>query len=101
MSKDVFLESLDSVISNDMYQIDVVMCDFNDFDEDDSCNLKLLMSQSNYVQLVKSATFIFTGSLLDHIYARSDLRCTFWNIECIVKCVYYSDHDSVQLCLHV
>ena len=58
-----------------------------------------MMNAANYSQIVEDATFVSSGSLLDHVYVKQSLMNNFKNIKCEVKSVYYSDHDSVQICL--
>ena len=83
------------------HEIKIVLGDFNInfYDETDSRHLKQMMSAANYSQIVEDATFVSSGSLLDHVYVKQSLMNNFKNIKCEVKSVYYSDYDSVQICL--
>ena len=61
--------------------------------------LRQMMQRTHYLQIVKSATFISSGSLLDHVYVSQILSENLRNkVKCEIKSVYYSDHDSVQIC---
>ena len=54
-----------------------------------------MMNDYNYNQIVKHATFVSSGSLLDHVYVKGTLLQSFKDIKCEKKSVYDSDHDSV------
>ena len=58
-----------------------------------------MMNAANYSQIVEGATFVSSGNLLDHVYVKQSLQDNFQDINCEVKSVYCSDHDSVQICL--
>ena len=83
------------------HEIKIVLGDFNInfYDETVSQHLKQMMNAANYSQIVEGATFVSSGSLLDHVYVKQSLLDNFKGIKCEVKIVYYSDHDSVQICL--
>ena len=57
------------------------------------------MSAAGYIQIVKHATFVSSGTLLDHVYVKQKLLDNFQDVKCEIKSVYCSDHDSVQVCL--
>ena len=59
------------------------------------------MDAANYSQIVKHATFVSSGNLLDHVFVRRSILENFKDIKCEVKGVYYSDHDSVQICISI
>ena len=61
--------------------------------------MKLMMNRSNYCQIVKHATFVSSGSLLDHVFIKQSMLDKFKGTNCEVKSVYYSDHDSLQICV--
>ena len=62
--------------------------------DDDVKGLKSLMDSLDYTQVVESATFISSGSLLDHVYVKSKILPM---IENSVVSVYYSDHEAVKV----
>jgi len=81
------------------YTIDVILGDFNInyFDDKESHYLKnILESILGYQQIVSKPTFL-SGSLLNHIYIRSD---KFKTVDNTVIGVYYSDHEAVKILLH-
>ena len=51
------------------HEIKIMLGDFynNFYDETDSQHLKQMMNAANYSQIVKGATFVSSGSLLDHV----------------------------------
>ena len=82
------------------YRIDVILGDFNInyFDEKESHNLKnILESTLGYQQIVSRPTFL-SGSLLDHVYIRSQ---KFKRVDNSVIGVYYSDHDAGKILFHL
>ena len=96
-----FLMNLENIISRHDYKIDMIFGDFNIsyHNESDSEQLRPIMDNFGYIQIVKNATFVSDGSLLDHVYVRSDLlNALSSKIYCNVKSVYHSDHDAVQIC---
>ena len=93
--------NLENIISHHDYRIDMIFGDFNIncHNESDSEQLRQIMDNFGYIQIVKNATFVSAGSLLDHVYVRSDLlNARMSKICCNLKSVYYSDHDAVQIC---
>ena len=82
------------ISSNDVH---IILGDFNMnyFNDSDFIPLQSII-RSGYVQVVSDATFIASGSLLDHVYVKSNVKLAY----CKIKSVYYSDHDAVQLCFH-
>ena len=91
--------NLENIVST--HVIKIVLGDFNInfYDQTYSQHLKQMMNLANYSQIVTYATFVSSGSLLDHVYIKQSLLGNFKDIKCGVKCVYYSDHDSVQICI--
>ena len=85
------------------HEIKIVLGDFNInfYDETDSQHLKQMMNAANYGQIVEGGTFVSSGSLLDHVYVKQSLLDNFKDIKCEVKSVYYSDHNSAQICMSV
>ena len=93
--------NLENIISRNDYKIDMIFGDFNInyHNESDSEQLRQVMDNFVYIQIVKNATFVSAGSLLDHAYVRSDLlNALSSKIYCNPKSVYYSDRDTVQIC---
>ena len=93
--------NLENIISHHDYKIDMIFGDFNInyHNESDSEQLRQIMDNFGYIQIVKNATFVSASSLLDHVYVRSNLLNAFASeICCNLKSVYYSDHDVVQIC---
>ena len=68
-----FLMNLENIVSHN--KIDVVIGDFNInfFNESDSAQLIQTMGNYGFVQIVKNATFLSAGSLLDQVHVKSDL----------------------------
>ena len=95
----LFCKNVENVVSS--HEIKIVLGDFNIncYDETDSQHLKQIMNAANDSKIVKGTTFVSSGSLLDHVYMKQNLLDNFKDIKCEVKSVYYSDHDSVQICL--
>ena len=54
------------------------------------------MESFDYTQIVTNPTFIFSGSLLDHVYIRPT---AFQILNISVVNVYYSDHDAIKIVL--
>jgi len=78
----------------------VILGDFNikNFDEKGSHNLKnILESTLGYQQIVSKPTFL-SGSLLDHVYIRSN---RFKSVDDTVIGVYYSEHDAIKILFHL
>ena len=63
----------------------MIVGDFNiNYLEDDNIRpLKLLMDSLNYTQIIQSATFISTGSLLDQVYVKDSILNVIQN--CVVS----------------
>ena len=97
-----FLMNLENIISCHDHKIDMIFGDFNIncHNESNSEQLRRIMDNFGHIQIVKNATFVSAGSLLDHVYVRSDLlNALSSKICCNLKSVCYSDHDAVQICL--
>ena len=64
--------NLENMISCHDYKIGMIFGDFNInyHNESDSEQLKKLMDNFGYIQIVKNATFVSAGSLLDRVYVR-------------------------------
>jgi len=52
---------------------------------------------TDYTQIVTEPTHI-SGSLIDHVYVHENLSNNF-DVQIVVKNVYFSDHDAIKLCL--
>ena len=81
----LFCNNLENIVSS--HEIKIVLGDFNInfYDETDSQNLKQMMNGANYSQIVEGATFVSSGSLLDHVYVKQSLLDNFKGIKCEVK----------------
>ena len=55
------------------------------------------MFNAGYHQIVKVPTFVTSGSLPGHAYARLYSRLPFQDPQCQVKSVYYSDQCATLL----
>ena len=77
---------------------DVVLGDFNInyFSDSDMKELNTLMETLKYTQIVKRPTFVSAGSLLDHVYIKSQMVSV---VDSSVVSVYYSDHEAIKMCL--
>ena len=62
--------NLENIISCHGYKIDMIFGDFNInyHNESDSEQLRQIMDNFGYIQIVKNATFVSAGSLLHHVY---------------------------------
>ena len=89
-----YLDGLRNIL--DAFSVDIVLGDFNInyFDEQNIQPLDILMTSYDYVQVVQSATFMSSGSLLDHVYVK---HTTHNATDSTVVNVYYSDHDAVKI----
>ena len=78
--------------------VDMILGDFNInyLHDKESRLLKILMNSLNYTQVVESATFVSSGSLLDHVYINPRFLKMINNS---IISVYYSDHDAVKICI--
>ena len=95
-----FCNNLENVLNT--CKIELILGDFNiNFqNEMESQYIRQMMQRTHYLQTVKSATFISSGSFLDHVYVSQILSENLRNkVKCEIRIVYYSDHDSVQICV--
>ena len=53
------------------------------------------METLKYTQIVKRPTFVSAGSLLDHVYIKSQMVSV---VDSSVVSVYYSDHEAIKMC---
>ena len=93
--------SRENIISRHDYKIYMIFGDFNInyHNESDSKQSRQVMDNFGYIQIVKNATFVSAGSLLDQVYVRSDLlNALSSKIYCNLRSVYHSDHDAMQIC---
>ena len=91
-----FCNNLENIVASQT--IDLILGDLNInlYNETDSYQLKQIMGRACYTQIVKDATLVSAGSLIEKVYCLSIIVKIF---KCEVKSVYYSDHDSVQICI--
>ena len=89
-----FIACLHYIITS--MDIDIIFGDFNIdyFNENNISSLKALAESLNYVQLVTKPTFVSSGSLLDHVYAKESISN---NVKANIVSVYYSDHEAVKV----
>ena len=77
----------------DQNSVDIVLGDFNInylANNNEAKVLKELMDTYRYTQIVQTSTFLSAGSLLDHIYIKSQMYTVS---------VYYSDHQAIKVSL--
>ena len=82
--------------------IDIIMDDFNInyFNDTTIMHLKELMNFYAYKQVVQSATFVQSGSLLDHIYVKQTDDYKLKVLETNIVSVYYSNHKVIEIVLN-
>ena len=87
-----YIEALQYLLN--IYRIDMALGDFNMnyFNATHSQPLISLMESLNYTQIATEPTFVYAGSLLDHVYVKPT---SIQIINSSVVSVYYSDHDAV------
>ena len=88
---DLFIYLIQHFLSMAENDIDVILGDFN-INAFTTNNLSDLLCE--YVQIVQEPTHI-SGSLIDHVYVKQSLFDSY-DIKCIVKNTYFSDHDAVM-----
>ena len=49
----------------------------------------------DYTMIVKDPTHL-SGSLLDHVYIKNSFLDSVMDVECIVKSIFFSDHEVVK-----
>ena len=62
--------------------------------------LKELMNFYAYKQVVESATFLLSGSLLDHIYLKQTDYYKLKVLKTKIVSVYYLDHEATEMLLN-
>ena len=62
--------------------------------------LKELMNFCAYKQVVQSATFLPSGSLLDHIYLKQTDYYKLKVLKTKIVSVYYLDHEATEMLLN-
>ena len=90
-SLSMFYDDLSALVNS--YTIHVLMGDFNltYYEKKQLLNQAL----SDYTMIVSQPTHI-DGGLLDHVYVRKDFLNDF-DVTCLVKCVFFSDHDALKV----
>ena len=88
----MFYDKLQELVNTYNY-IDILLGDFSIdyFSSRDILNEVL----SDYTMVVSEATHV-DGSLLDHVYIKTNLLSTY-RAQSLVKCVLFSDHDVVKV----
>jgi len=74
--------------------VDIILGDFNVNALDE--NNYFLEYLTEYEQVVTEPTHI-SGSLIDHIYVHKNNLFQSFDIETMVKNIYFSDHDAIKL----
>ena len=82
-----------------IFTVDIIMGDFNInyFNDSAITQLKQLMNFYAYIQVVQNATFVPSGSLLDHVYMKQTEANLIKILKTNVVNVYYSDHEAVEI----
>ena len=77
---------LENIISCHDNKIDMIFGDFkiNYHNESDSEQLRQIMDNFGYIQIVKNENFVSAGCLLDHVYVRSDLLKMNFRVKSVV-----------------
>ena len=87
-----FIRHMSAHVDNDVH---IILGDFN-IDAFGNRNTALKEILQQYKVIVNDPTHL-SGSLLDQVYIRKDLLDRASSIECVVKCIFFSDHDAVKL----
>ena len=90
------IQHMNSHVDNGVH---IILGDFN-IDAFTNRNTELQEILNHYKLLVNEPTHL-SGSLLDHIYIRKDVLELVPSIECIVKCIFFSDHDAIKFSLEL
>ena len=90
-----FYETLMDIIQSE--EIHIVLGDFNINAQDQARANALSQVFLNYRQIVHFPTHL-AGATLDHVYLRNNF-VEQYNLEDFVNCIYFSDHDAIQLTL--
>ena len=91
----VFYDTLMDILQSN--NVHIVLGDFNLNAQDQAQTNTLSQILLNYRQLVKEPTHL-AGATLDHVYIRKNYIEKF-NLKDFVKCIYFSDHDAIQITL--
>ena len=90
-----FYDAIRNVMHTD--KIHIVLGDFNINAQDENSIGALSNLFSDFVQIVKNPTHL-AGGTLDHVYVDKDIANRL-NVTNFIKCIYFSDHDAIQLVL--
>ena len=93
VKQNTFNETLKYLV--DSQDVDIILGDFNINALAVDGDLAFLLEA--YEMIVNDPTHI-SGSLLDHVYVKKTLSSDFY-ITCMVKNIYFSDHDAVRIVL--
>ena len=95
-----YINNLNQLLS--VFSIDIIMGDFNINYSNDTIitQLKELMNFYAYKQVVESATFLLSGSLLDHIYLKQTDYYKLKVLKTKIVSVYYLDHEATEMLLN-
>ena len=85
------IQHMNSHVENEVH---IILGDFN-IDGFSNKNTELREILNQYKLIVDEPTHL-SGSLLDHVYIRKDVLELVSSIKCIVKCIFFSDHDAIK-----
>ena len=74
--------------------LDIVLGDINADAFKENNHLKSLFE--SYTLIVNDPTHL-SGSLLDHVYVKNSFLDSVTDVHCIVKSIFFSDHEVVKL----
>ena len=84
------IRHMNFIVGND---INIILGEFNIDEYKENTDLKILLEQ--YTMIVNDPIHI-SGFVLDHIYVKTTFLNTVIDLQCIVKGILFSDHDSVK-----
>ena len=93
MSQHDFFYTIQHVLSYSNDNIHIILGDFNyDYFKHKEAIHSCL---SEYIMIVDQPTHL-SGSLLDHVYIRKDFHEQLRLTQCVLKRIFFSDHDAVK-----
>ena len=78
-----------------MKGVDLILGDFNEDSLSNTRPITTALQSLGFTQIVSEPTHI-RGACLDHIYIKNNQN-SFPNFDVLLKSVYFSDHDTVNL----
>ena len=85
------IQHITSHVDNELH---IILGDFN-IDAYTNKNTEFREILNPYKLIIDEPTHL-SGALLDHVYIRKDVLELASSIECIVKCIFFSDHDAIK-----